>query len=205
MIAIKNKALLLTIASLTIVFVMLATPSSALYEKYQGLMAGWHKAKICMPCHINTLSGEELERFLRCTPCHNTKLNLKDQKQLEKIHGVNLCIKCHVGSTFDKNNLGLHVHDPHYKLSCSTCHGDVASKPDQRLCTECHGSNPHAVHGRILDKICTFCHSENIKGYLPPEEKKAPQKVETKEKEVEKKPIIQSISDLILGLLSFIF
>ncbi|WP_048086415.1 hypothetical protein [Ferroglobus placidus] len=169
-------------------------------------MPDWHKAKICMPCHINTLTGKDLEKFLTCTPCHNTKLNLRDQRQIEELHGVDVCIKCHVGSEYDKRNLGIHVHDPHYKLSCSTCHGDVASKPETNLCTECHGSNPHAVHSRVLDEICTACHGEKIKDYIPPtEEKKVSaekiEKVEVKEE----RGIIQSISDLILNLLSFIF
>ncbi len=189
----------------TFTLILLATPSYALYEKYRGLMANWHEAKICMPCHINTLMGSKLESFLTCTPCHNPNLNLKNMQQLEKIHEVNLCIKCHVGSEYDEKNLGIHVHDPHYKLECSTCHGDVASKPDMRLCTDCHGKNPHAVHGRILDEICVACHGEKIKGYLPPTEEgkalvKKPEEVKTEEKSV-----FQSISDLILNLLSFIF
>ena len=200
----KNLRRSLIIISIT-AFV-LTTPSYALYEKYRGIMSDWHKAKICMPCHINTLPEKDAERFLRCTPCHNPQLNLRDQKQLEEIHDVDICIKCHVGSEYNKKNLGIRVHDPHYKLSCEKCHGDVGSKPDVNLCTDCHGSNPHEVHGRVLDEICVACHGEKIKDYLPPtEEKKVAAEKKAEEVKAEEKSIIQSISDLILNLLSFIF
>jgi len=143
--------------------------TNPLYDKYKGLLASWHEAQICMPCHINTLPSKEVDRFVSCTPCHNKNLNLNDQEQLMKIHGVNVCIKCHVGSVYNSENLGLKVHVPHSHLPCSTCHGGdgAIAKPDSDKCTECHGSNPHSVHSRILDTICFDCHSEYMKDYLP--------------------------------------
>ncbi|WP_456370790.1 hypothetical protein [Geoglobus sp.] len=183
------------------------------YGKYQGLMAPWHDAKICMPCHVNTLTGKELDRFLSCTPCHNKNLNLNDQNQLLSLHGVNFCIKCHVGSVYNSSNLGMKVHVPHYRLTCDRCHGDdgAISKPDTNSCIECHGSNPHSVHGRVLDDVCFYCHSEYMKEYLPnyteTELKSvgisttpAPQETPAVEERQ-----IRSIADLILWIVNLLF
>ncbi len=205
----KKIPLILTLLIVTVSLISIY-PVSALYEKYNGLMVGWHKAKICMPCHINTLPEKQLNSFLTCTPCHGGKINLKDPKSIEKVHTVNICIKCHVGDKYNSKNLGLKVHVPHYKLDCSTCHGDQEiSKPDARICSDCHNTNPHAVHGAKLDQMCTFCHSDRIYDFI----KERPKEVEKVVKLTptptptpeEKKGGLASLSDIIMSLLSFIF
>ncbi|AIY90880.1 hypothetical protein GACE_1853 [Geoglobus acetivorans] len=165
-----------------------------------------------MPCHINTLSGEELEKFLRCTPCHNREVDLKDQNQLLKLHGATVCIKCHVGSNYDINNIGLKVHVPHMKVSCDNCHGTdgAISKPDRNKCTDCHGSNPHSVHSRVLDDICFDCHSEYMKDYLPKINKKELESVglqvtPTPERPQEAQVSFKSLSDFILWIVDLLF
>ena len=184
-------------------------PDNPLYEKYRGILSEWHKARICMPCHINTLSGKELERFLSCTPCHNPDLNLNSPEQLSEIHDVDVCIKCHVGSQYNSKNLGLNVHVPHKDRDCSLCHGDegTISKPDKNLCTDCHDSNPHNVHSRILDSICFDCHSDNMKDYLPEIKKTEILKATPAPTPVpEKKEItFKTISDFILWIVNLLF
>jgi len=195
--------ILLIIASFFLIY-----PASALYEKYNGLMVGWHKAKICMPCHVNTLNEGKLRRFLQCTPCHSK--NLKDPEVIKKLHGVNVCIKCHVGSEFSASNLGLKVHVPHKQVDCSTCHGkEEPSKPDARVCSDCHDTDPHEVHGEKLGEMCIFCHSSRIYDYIkekpesiPKEVKITPTPAETPKKE---RKFPTSISDIIMGILNFIF
>ncbi len=185
--------------------------NNPLYDKYKGILSEWHKARICMPCHINTLSGRDLDRFLSCTPCHNENLNIKSPKAIEKVHGVNVCIKCHVGSQYSAKNLGLNVHTPHKAKACSTCHGGdgAISKPDKSLCTDCHGSNPHAVHSQILDRICFDCHSETMKDYLPEIKKeeltKALPAATPTPAPQEKTVSFKSLSDLILWIINLLF
>lgn len=212
-----KKAALLLVATLMLM-ITLTTDTKAseinnpLYKQYEGLLAPWHKAKICMPCHINTLSGEELNRFPKCSPCHNGKLNLRDQNQLLRIHGTEVCIKCHVGSIYNSKNLGLKVHVPHKKLTCDKCHGDdrAISKPDKNRCTDCHGSNPHSVHSRVLDSICFDCHSEYMKDYLPEINKKelvnaGVEVTPTPEKPQEAQVSFRSLSDFILWIVNLLF
>ena len=212
-----KKAALLLAATLMLTVMLIAGSEASevnnpLYKKYEGFFAPWHKAKICMPCHINTLSGEDLDRFLTCRPCHNDKLNLKDQNQLLKLHGTDVCIKCHVGSTYNSRNLGLKVHVPHKKLTCDKCHGGdgAISKPDKTVCTDCHGSNPHSVHSRILDNICFDCHSEYMKDYLPEVNKKelvsaGVTVTPTPEKPPEEQVSFRSLSDFILWIVNLLF
>ena len=180
-----------------------------LYEKYRGILSEWHKARVCMPCHINTLSGKELERFLSCTPCHNPDLNLNKPEQLAKIHDVDVCIKCHVGSQYNSKNLGLNVHTPHKGKDCSLCHGGdgTISKPDKNLCTDCHGSNPHAVHSEKLDKICFDCHSDYMKDYLPEIKKeKLVKAIPTPTPTPAPKELsFKSLSDFILWIVNLLF
>ncbi|MBE8538915.1 cytochrome c3 family protein [Geoglobus acetivorans] len=208
----KFTGLSIKLMLIAVIF-LAALPASAhaedLLSKYNGLMANWHKAKICMPCHINTLPLTQLDEFSKCTPCHNPKLDMRDPQQVEKLHTVNICIKCHVGSTYNSKNLGLKVHEPHKKIQCSKCHGSEApfSVPSAKLCNECHGSNPHSVHSKILNDVCTYCHSENIKDYFPAAKEvisAAPQPTPTEEKEPES-PKITSISDLIFWILNLFF
>lgn len=208
----------LIITAVLIVIILITTPSSAsdaenpLYEKYKGILSQWHKARICMPCHINTLSGEELDKFTRCSPCHNQNINLKNQEQILEIHGNDVCIKCHVGSQYDTKTIGLKIHTPHKNLNCSKCHGGDSriSKPDRNMCIDCHGSNPHSVHSKILDEICFDCHSENMKDYLPEINKETltsqgivelPKQENQKETKIE----IKSLSDLIIWILNMLF
>ena len=194
--------------SIVILAIFVIYPASALYEKYNGLMVSWHKAKICMPCHINTLPEKQLNKFLYCTPCHSGKVNLKDPKSIEKIHTVDVCIKCHVGSKYSSRNLGLKVHVPHYKLKCSDCHGQKnISIPEAKVCSDCHGGNPHAVHGRILDQICTFCHSNRIYDFIKERPKEVEKIIKTTPTPTPapKEVSFRSLSDLILWIVNLLF
>ena len=182
----------------------LIMPASAQFSKFQGMMAKWHKARICMPCHINTLPESQLNKFLDCTPCHSRGKEISNPEFVRKLHGVNVCIKCHVGSEYSRKNLGVKVHVPHKGVRCQNCHGEAVALPEARLCTDCHKGGVHGVHGRVLNEICTSCHSENIKDYIPQiKEIEGVKVTKTPLPRVER--VFPSISELIISLIRLIF
>lgn len=196
-------------AVLIIIFTALAlitVPAGAQFSKFQGMMAQWHKARICMSCHINTLPESQLNRFLDCTPCHSKGAKLSSPEYVRKLHGVNVCIKCHVGSEYSSKNLGIRVHGPHKNVNCSICHdGAVVTLPEGRLCTDCHKGGVHGVHGEILDEICVSCHSENIKDYIPEIKEVGGVKIAKTTPQPKVERAFPSISELIISLIKLIF
>ena len=195
----------LKIILILLIFAISVTSAQDDFSKFKGLMSDWHKAKICMPCHINTLSSRELNRFLNCPTCHSYKVS--DPKVVEKLHTVDVCVKCHAGSKISIENLKTDdYHRIHKKVECSNCHGSTTVvKPPSKECFDCHEGGFHGVHGRILDEICVSCHSERIYSYtgeVPSEVKKTPEPVKPVKKEVE---VSFSLADLIMKLISKIF
>jgi|GEM_PF-1856049 hypothetical protein len=189
---------------LSIALILITVPTSAQFSKFQGMMAQWHKARICMPCHINTLPESQLNRFLDCSPCHSKGVEISNPEFVKKLHGVNICIKCHVGNEYSRKNVGAKVHVPHKKVECSSCHGEAVALPEARLCTDCHKGGVHGVHGKVLDEICVSCHSENIKDYIPEiKEVEGVKVIKTPQPKVEK--VFPSISELIISLIKLIF
>ena len=195
---------LITLILLAVFSTVFTTSVSAEFSKISGLMPKWHKARICMTCHAATLPEDELNKFLQCSPCHNPDLNLRDPVAVERIHGVNVCIKCHVGADKDITNLDGLVHVPHKNVKCENCHGTELIFKPKKSCDNCHKGGPHAVHSKILNEICVMCHSKNIRDYtgespLPPGIKvtPTPQPVEEQER--------FSLAALIIKLLSMIF
>ena len=200
----KSRVLLIV---LFIALVVTALPAGAQFSKFQGMMAQWHKARMCMPCHINTLPESQLNRFLDCSPCHAKGVDISNPEYVKKLHGVNICIKCHVGNEYSSKNLGVRVHVPHKNVECSSCHGEAIALPEANLCTDCHKGGVHGVHGEVLDQICVSCHSENIKDYIPEIEKvrktEGVKVTETPQPKVEKP--FPSIGELIISLIKLIF
>jgi len=206
--------MLLSVIAITMITFMIAismiiptTAQNPLYDKYKGILSEWHKARICMPCHINTLPESQLNKFLTCSPCHGKGVDISNPEFVENLHGVDVCIKCHVGSEYSRKNLGVRVHVPHVKLDCVICHGKPVTLPDARLCTDCHKGGVHGVHGRVLDDICISCHSENIKDYIPEikEIGGVKLKVGVNESAQSKVKGVFSIGELIISLIKLIF
>jgi hypothetical protein len=200
-VGLKSGVVLIT---LFIALIVIILPAGAQFSKFQGMMAQWHKARMCMPCHINTLPESQLNRFLDCSPCHAKGVDISNPEYVKKLHGVNVCIKCHVGNEYSDKNLGARVHVPHKKVECSSCHGQEIALPDARLCTDCHKGGVHGVHGEVLDQICVSCHSENIKDYIP-EIKEAEGIKITKTPQPKVERVFPSISELIISLIKLIF
>ncbi len=197
----------LVIILLFLFLIIPVTSAQNEFSKFKGIMSDWHKAKICIPCHINTLPPKELNRFLNCPACHSKKIS--DPQVVEELHTVDVCVKCHAGSSLTINSLKTDdYHRIHKDVNCRNCHGEsTVIRPPSKVCFDCHEGKFHGVHGRILDEICVSCHSDRIYSYtgeVPPEITKKPtpvppgQGVETKETSL-------SLADLIFRLISKIF
>ncbi len=199
------------IRSLTIIllFLILIIPVASAqneFSKFKGIMSDWHKAKICMPCHINVLPPKKLNRFLDCTTCHSHKIS--DPRVVEELHTVDVCVKCHAGSSFTMKTLKTNdYHRIHKEVNCRNCHGEsTVIRPPSKECFNCHEGKFHGVHGRILDEICVSCHSDRIYSYtgeVPPEVTKKPTPLPGGR--VEKTEAGLSLADIIFRLISRIF
>jgi len=123
--------------------------------------------EICFPCHELLLSkGEQLSKLSHCR-CHSVDIwkgEHVDMEKLSKLHGLNPCIKCHIGTGYNSGNLdAIAVHIPHTNVKCSSCHGEgVVVKPESRNCYFCHRGGVHDIHGDILNEICVACHGKVI-------------------------------------------
>ncbi len=123
--------------------------------------------EICFPCHDLLLSKQEQISKLSHCRCHSvdiwsgTHINME---KLSKLHGLNPCIKCHIGAGYSSNNLdAIAVHIPHTNINCSACHGEgVVTKPESANCYYCHKGGIHEIHGEILNDICVACHGKVI-------------------------------------------
>jgi len=177
---------------------MLATPVLA-WEHPPGY------GELCFPCHDLLLSKSEKIRMLSGCRCHSldiwrgTKI---DMDKLDKLHGNNICIKCHVGPNYNESNLDIRgVHIPHKSLKCSVCHGvGMVINPNTKDCHKCHQGGIHEIHGDILMQICTFCHGKVVYKFM--KENVTVPKVRAKK--VERVERGFSILDLIKEIVGFI-
>jgi len=123
--------------------------------------------EICFPCHNLLLSeNEQISKLSHCR-CHSEDIwsgTHIDMEKLSKLHGLNPCIKCHIGTGYSSKNLdAIAVHIPHTNINCSACHGEgVVVKPESVSCYYCHKGGVHDVHGNILNDICVACHGKVI-------------------------------------------
>jgi len=51
-------------------------------------------------------------------------------------------------------------------LSCHTFENGTYQRPKKTRCSECHGGDPHVVHGDRLEKMCPACHGIIGEKYL---------------------------------------
>ncbi len=163
--------------------------------------------EICFPCHDLIIpKGERTKMFFGCR-CHSVDIwrgTKIDMDKLDRLHGNNICIKCHVGPNYNESNLGLEgVHIPHKNLKCSVCHGEnMVIDPGTKDCHYCHRGDIHEIHGDILMKICAFCHGKVIYKFM----KSASKEIglnKTVQAEVKKtKPF--SLFDILRSILGFL-
>lgn len=160
---------IILIFSLIIPFI-LAMPSNA-YERPQftdGLTESWHPGSYCIPCHYTLLGTEKAQSISNGCKCHDYKpknaQGLKvDMAQIFEIHKDIVCIKCHVGNKDGNNVTAADFHRIMSNVSCRSCHtfmNNTVQKPEKTKCSDCHGGDPHAVHGKRLEKMCVACHGE---------------------------------------------
>ena len=163
--------------------------------------------EICFPCHDLLIpKNEKTKMFFGCR-CHSldiwrgTKI---DMGKLDKLHGNNICIKCHIGPNYNESNIGVaEIHIPHRNLSCSACHGKgFIYNPNTKDCHYCHKGGIHEIHGDILMKICEFCHGKVIYKFMKSASKEIGVNV-TKTVEVKKTKSF-SLFDIIRSIFSFL-
>jgi hypothetical protein len=154
---------------LTIAFI-LATPANA-YERPQfkdGLTDSWHPGAYCIPCHYTLLGTDNARSISNGCTCHDYKpknaQGLKvDMTRIFDIHKDIVCIKCHVGNKDGDAVKAADFHRIMSNVSCLSCHtfmNDTYQRPQKTKCSDCHGGDPHVVHGKRLEKMCVACHGE---------------------------------------------
>ena len=141
------------------------------YERPQfkdGLMDNWHPGKICIPCHY-TLAGTEKAKAIstNCFKCHaNRPQNVQggyniDMVKIFNIHKDMVCIRCHVGIKDGDKITAQDFHRVMSKTACLSCHtfeNGTYQKPKKTKCSDCHGGDPHVIHGERIEKMCPACH-----------------------------------------------
>lgn len=163
------------IFSLILVSLVLLAKSAYAYERVEfkdGLTEKWHPGGYCIPCHY-TLLGTEKARAIsyNCYKCHD--LRPKDAKSkyeidMTKVYDIHkdiVCIRCHVGIKDEKNVTAADFHRIMSKTACLSCHtfdNGTYIKPQKTKCSDCHGGDPHIVHGKKVENMCTACHGEEF-------------------------------------------
>jgi hypothetical protein len=171
----KNRFLsgVLIISLGAISFVLISGIGNA-YERPEftdGLTADWHPGSFCIPCHYTLASTERAKEISSGCTCHsqeymdkNSTSSFKiDMSKIFTIHKNIICIRCHVGEKSKDNITAADIHRVMSKTPCSSCHvfaNGTYLKPQKTGCSDCHGGDPHVVHGARLDKMCVACHGD---------------------------------------------
>ncbi len=148
-------------------------------EFTDGLISNWHPGSFCIPCHYTLLGNERAREISEgCSQtCHGSGNRPKDatsnykvdMTKISKIHKDIICIKCHVSTKSEQNVTAVDFHRVMSKTACLTCHTFVNGtyvKPQKTSCSDCHGGNPHVVHGKRIDRMCVACHGEFGEKYI---------------------------------------
>jgi len=137
-----------------------------------SFMGNWHHSEMCDDCHKMLIPQEELARIQGYCKCHNNNVltsNGVNLEQLGKLHGMQTCISCHVGSSGSSGDemAKMNIHSAHAGADCEKCHGDKASihTPDGKECNFCHKGGVHLVHGQRTEDMCVTCHGPAGEGY----------------------------------------
>lgn len=174
----KNAFILLSILSI-VLFVGIITDNVVAYERPEfndGLMGPWHPGALCITCHYVLNSQERALSISNGCKCHNVdyaqKGSVSDKKvnssKIFDYHKNIICVKCHVG-TSKNQTLPQDIHRVMSKTDCSKCHvfeNGTVRRPEKTKCFECHGGDPHVVHGNKVENVCPACHGEFAERYL---------------------------------------
>lgn len=204
------------------VILILFTGSVNAYERpafKDGLASDWHPGSFCIPCHYTIAGDEKAKSISTGCQCHKIASKKPETRIIDfgmvlDIHTDMVCIKCHVGK--DKNVNNLEASDFHRVMSrvaCMKCHTIVdgnIQKPRAKICSDCHGADPHIVHGKKLEQLCMACHGEfgekfTNKSVDPSQKMRLPStlKESLENKEIESEEIT-SLGEFISNILSSI-
>jgi len=173
-----RKILIFLIFSFILVssLVLLSKPANA-YERpvfRDGLTDKWHPGAYCIPCHYTLLDTEQARAISNGCKCHYVGPGIPENKYkidmapIFDIHKDIVCIKCHVGNKDGNNVTEADFHRVMNKVACLSCHtfeNGTYQKPQKTKCSDCHGGDPHVVHGDRLQKMCVACHGEFVLDY----------------------------------------
>jgi hypothetical protein len=124
---------------------------------------GLHGVNVCLPCHDSILPESSAKIIYDECKCHYPTEdpvwhNEIDIQSVKKIHGNQVCIKCHVNSIAITNKENLH--DVHSATECENCHGSKnVIRPSFLDCFSCHEKEIHGVHND-LEGLCIICHGK---------------------------------------------
>ena len=166
---------LLIFSSILIVIVL--SGSAKAYERPEfkdGLADKWHPGNFCIPCHYSLMSKEKAQAISSGCKCHDYKPKdavgkyKVDMTKIFDIHKDIVCIRCHVGIKNQENVTAMDFHRIMSNTPCLSCHtfvNNTYQKPQKTNCSDCHGGDPHVVHGNRLEKMCVACHGEFGENY----------------------------------------
>ncbi len=172
-----------TLAKQILIFLFITLLFSIAVDAYErpqfkdGLTDAWHPGSYCIPCHYTLIGPEKAQNISNGCKCHDytpkgSEGTLKvDMKQIFDIHKDIVCIRCHVGMKEENNVTAADFHRVMSKTACLSCHtyaNGTIQKPIKTSCSDCHGGDPHVVHGDKLDKMCVACHGEFADKYVNP-------------------------------------
>lgn len=175
-----NKNVFVLLSSLSIILLTNITiDNAAAYERptfKDGLTSQWHPGALCITCHYVLNSQERALSISSGCKCHSAEYALKNAESSKKVnmpkifdyHKNIICVKCHVG-TNKNQTLPQDIHRVMNNVSCFKCHtfeNGTIKRPEKTKCFECHGGDPHIVHGKKVENVCPACHGEFAERYL---------------------------------------
>ncbi len=165
---------ILVFSSIMILLVLSAASANA-FERppfKDALVNQWHPGSFCIPCHYTLLSTKEASVISSSCRCHNYRSSEGgfkiDLSKIPALHTSIVCIKCHVGTNKENNLTASDFHRVMSKVACLECHtfaNGTYQKPQKTNCSDCHGGDPHMVHGKKLENMCVICHGDAIGKY----------------------------------------
>ncbi len=175
--SIKKILIFLIFSFFLVSLVLLLQKPAIAYERpafRDGLTDKWHPGAYCIPCHYTLLDAEQARAISNGCKCHyigprdpQNKYKV-DMTKVFDIHKDIVCIKCHVGNKDENNVTEADFHRVMSKVACLSCHtfeNGTYQKPQKTKCSDCHGGDPHVVHGSRIQQMCVACHGEFGQNY----------------------------------------
>lgn len=142
-----------------------------------GLAERWHPGALCIQCHYSLAGKEKAQSISTGCKCHSVEYVPKDavssytvnKTKILELHQKIVCARCHIGV----KDRDITVQDLHElkkgKVACTKCHvidNGTIIIPEKKQCYECHGGDPHIVHGNKTEELCIGCHGDFGERYL---------------------------------------